>query len=660
MSKKVFFWVGKTTGKRLVYRMAGAVIAVGSGVHSWVTSLTLAAIVKAVVVGSVAFGATAAFTFSFGDKVDLSTYAQEALKLIDAGKQKEAIDYTSQLITALDSRLESLEKRASSESVSKAAEGQDKSSQPTVVKKPTIDQMLHQGKMSRQTAELLRANIQMTAGAISQEDWLAIYEKTLNAVPEDSGWVISSLVAFARKDFTRERISALLRKDLPAKAREKLALLWLAVENASGGTTPADERASVYRELINGTAQTDAALRLLRECITKLDQLGKQAEANEALDNLISIFPDSPLGSLAIKFRLGATEPGSERASMVVDLFEKYPQSAIGKELLGTYVAVLMKRGEFSKALAAVDREQSLGKVQTQEEGYEVLLRLAERACQLQVISVEERLDSSPVATDTSANYSPVFICRSLAKEFLERGEYAISSGINFCVLRSMNRLPIDLITGQVLRRASDVGKTDDPHVANFFCVCVMRAAGEHDAGDVLLEKLYRETPPSELRSYVLNLKAQRAAEVPDYDLAISCATEALKSLPDSLPLVTFHADLLKEQRQSVVRANLDRQRKACLAAAKAAQTGQTGLEQYEKAIALSLALDDIEQAVGACLAIAERFPEHTAAPAAIADGIRIMAQADAAKYSARIQSLTERLQAHYPNTREARELGPK
>ncbi len=551
----------KTVWKWLVSVIAAVGVAVWAAIKWFGAVATTGVVIKTVATTGAIVAATA-FSFNFGDKGGgLKQYANEALGLMAKGENTQAVEYMDRLVASLDDQLMRLEEEAKAQAADPATKTADKKMTGDNISfnKPTKARILAQGRRSGQVAELVRASVRLAADNLSDEGRLAICEEILNANADESSRIIESLMYVLGNQFDVEDMEKLMKRDIPSAARGKLAL-WLADRAAPGGNATTDQRISFYEALLSYDVDAKAAKNLLSRYLMVLNRSNVRGRTHEVLDHILTLFSDSEVGTAAAVLLLGAMEPGPIRDERVVTLVEKYPDSAISRALKGVYLTALISQSQFEKVLKMVDNASLLDKITTQEEAAEVCLALLQKACLLRDTAAGDGLPwSFAKKVEAAQEATPLFIQASLAEQFAESGDYALSTAFNFEALRSIGKLPADLAlaTGQPIREPLDLGDITKPNlakpIAKYFTVLVKHELKETDAADGVLQELAKEPLPKTVLPYVLFLMVQNEVEDKDYDSAVKHANEALAALPDSPILLKLQTDVVKAQQQTAI-----------------------------------------------------------------------------------------------------------
>lgn len=665
MSEQSFVGKVKSIWKWLVSGIVAVAVAIGAGVYWLGTAATTSSVVGTVATtGGVV--AAAAFTFSFGDKAEgvgkIHKYAKQAYDLVASGKNEQAVQFMDKMVAALDDCLVTLEKETKTEAAGPTTQPTEKKElqgKKIPPKGPPKPRVLQHAIVGRQAAELLRANLHHKAGKLSEDEWLGVYENVFNSNAEKSRNIAKTIVYLAGEHLDAEDVQSLIKKQIPPGPRGDLAL-WLLQKNSPADNGTVDECIKFYEELLAHTSDTATAPAILSRLIAILDKQKRYSDSDRVLDHFITLFSDSVLGARAAVLRLGGVEPGPSRDAKLVALVEEHPNSAISENLRSAYVAALLNRKQLEKALQAIDEDGLLGEIRTEEDAADVFLALTQKACGLRPTVIRDRSAHGTAKKVPSAQTAtPFSICTDLAGRFLDAREYRIAVEFSFAALRSVGSLPLDLITGQPIRTSSDLGSIDNPeeskHIAKYLRALACYVRKDQNAGDRILQELLQACLSKPLRPHVLHLAARTCAEANDLDSAVKYADWAVAVLPNSPVLVALQARVTEAQQQSQVRSRIEKEQKQHLEAAHAATDTNEAVKHYEEFAELSLALDNVEQAVGTYLTIVEKFPNHVKAPAVLAESIELLDRTDQAKNAARIETLTKKLLAEYPDSHDAR-----
>ena len=632
--------------------VVSAPVALGVGIWALIRHLVSAAVatmaggglVKSVVATAAVGAAAAGFTFSFGDKTGgLTEYANKTSEFIAAEDYDQAAEYVDSLLAALDEHLTTLEQ------------------EDTAVVPGSQSKSLRRGRATRALAEFLRANVQLAAGELTEKQWIAAFEQASKTTAAILGEADSRLLPLAVGNLTSDRAWALLKTDLPAGDRARLAL-WLMTESNPELIDWAQGYDQFQQDPLTLATSRQAGPELLARHIESLDQAGQWQLADDTLDHFVVLFADTDLGAQAASLRVGRVEPGPARAALVIDLVRQHPGSAVARALLNSYVWMLMEQDKAADVLAAIDRDNQLGQVATLEQLPAVLYRLRQQTQQStgQLGSGRSANHSRSGAHSDAAESSAAFdlIGTRLARQLLDSGLYAASAEFSLAVLQDNDATPISLVTGQAIRRSSDIADTRDADVAEplaeYFAALVAQAQGQSSMADQALAELAERSLPDGLRAHILSTQARRAQAVGDYNRAADLIDQAVTSMPDSLILADWQQEITNTQRATSLRSRIRRQQRDHLAAAESAESDDQAVAHYRKVAELHLGLDNPEQAIWTYSLILERYPLNPAIPAVLADCIAVFDQPGLEKQTQRRGAFVDQLLQDYPDSPEA------
>jgi len=638
-----------------------------AGAASTAVVATTAGVAKTVAVAA-AVVATAAFSFNFGDKgTSLGKYAEKAFVLAGEGKKTEALKYTDQLALELGKHLDILKsdlKTVQSQPVSELSEKEKKA------KEEGLEAILSQlaiGQLQQRVAQLLRYDVLRKLDELSKKEWIDATCNILKENPKDAGKITASFLNTIGTNIALQDIWSLVREEIPSDARGKLSL-WLISNGAPDETASVKDCKDFYSELLTYSVESDSAARILREYTNKLDSLTKAIDrrraarvARDMLETFIALFPDSNLGATAACLRLGGIEPGDKRNHKIREIVGKYPGTEIANNLLGVYTRVLLEDGEYHKALVNLDSEEKLSAIKTEQEAIDNLLTLAEKAASLKSSSIPNRYRGAKGKNKKGTNktVTPFSICLGLSKQLGDTGDYSIASGLLFAAMEKARMSPQNLMTGQTIHRLTVLGNTSEPktarHVTYYLQTLAWYAQKETKKADSLLARLERETLPKRLQPYVLYLLAKKATKQKQYANAIQYANAAVRTMPTSSILVSLSSKINEAKQKAEVRTRIVEQQKKHLAAAESTQMPKDAIFHYKKVSDLSLALNDIEQAIATRLLIVEKFPESRQSPIMLDESIKILESRGKKRFASRIKGLRKKLVDTYPDSVQAK-----
>jgi hypothetical protein len=608
------------------------------GALEWLGGAATTGVIAKTAVTTGVVAVAAAFTFSFGDKATgVDGYAAEAYQMIVKGQKKEAVDYTDKLIAALDQHIEGLEKEI--KEGPKPVATQPNAKEPV---KSTLspEEKLKYSRNSRQAADLLQINIKMLAGQMTDDQWMAAYEKALNADAEHAKATIAILTKCASdKEFPPAKVGMLLKRNIPAEARGELAL-WLMKSQAPDDKVPSAKCAEFYEGLLAYSADSSAGASILNTYVTALDKRKDAVAINDVLANYISLFYGSEIGVAAAKLAIARQADDAAKNAMVIKYVDQYPNSALSKGLLREYASALVQRGDYAKALAVVDTKGVLKKVKTPQEAAGLLVGLA-----------------GNLATPTCPAET---ICIGLSQSLYESGDYANSMELDFAVLQLAKAVPVNLMTQRPIRKVSEVIDSSEPKdiaaAAKYFLAYAMYLqTTDSPARRKMFEELRTEKVHASLEPYVLYLLIQNGIKMQQWDIARQDAAKALATLPASQVLLGVQNEIELKYQQAKAKEKIVVQQKALLEEIAKTTNDGDAIRKYEKLADLYLASNDLEQAVGAYLLIAEKYPKNAAAPSGIASAIALLEQTDKERFAARIAALIDKLKTQYPDSPEGK-----
>ena len=613
---------------------------------------TTTAVVKTAAVGTAIVVGLSAYSFSFGDKASgVHEYAKLASELLEADKPGEALSYMDALEDALDARIAAATRDIEDQEANVVDAGRDGTPDGRPHRELTTWQV------QRDVVSLLRTNVKRRTGEITSQQWEQDVSAGLRANAERSGRTARHFLDTVGRQFDSDVAWALIRKDLPAGARGELAL-WLTGHRAPDRAASVQEYARFYEEVLAYASDTAAGPRILTEYIAALDASVRNVEreasrekAEDVLNTFGTLFEDSEIGAVAMTLRLGAIPPGRERDAALIAAAEKAPGSATARSLLPTYARLLVRRGDFMKAMVALDTEGRLGSISSEREYAGALIDLADRCCGLSPTPIPNRWGrAKPEPADhvePVPGLTPLSISVGLARQLRDAGNDSASVEVSFAALSKAQTVPLNLATGGPLHAASDICDVADPGTAKSLAHYLL-ALGQHalrntHTGDAIVEKLTSSPLPSkDLQPYVLHLAAQKAATAKDYDLAVQRVDEAMKLLPGSPVLSSFRGTVDKARQE---KARQDRIRQAMrehMAAAEASQSPGEAIKQYSKAAELHITLKEFEQAVGLYERIAERWPDHKSVVVVLSRASRLLDEAGETKAAEHLGRMTQ------------------
>jgi len=611
-----------------------------AGTHWWGKTgahevVTTEGIVKTVVTMKSDPGASAG-SFKFDDRAsELNEYTSKAYELVLKGQKQEAIDYTCKLIVALDRHIQMLENEAQSKTqVPTTQKGTSSSNEPKVFFS------LRQSRIRRVVAELTLANIKVLAGQISDEQWAGSYEKILQTHAKEANDIARILTyCMSAKEVPIEKVEKLLTKNIPADARGKLAL-WLVRYNRPDDNASTAKCKEFYESLLAHSADSCDGSLILTAYVMALDRRKETSLIRETLENYASLFFDSDVGLTAVGSLVAHESDASVQNKLIVNYYEKYPNSFLAKGLRCDYAEILTEQGKYAEGLATIDVEGALKKAKTPQEASDVITRLAKQIGTPKV---------------------PAFaICTKISQDFFERGDYANSIELNFAALKSINALPINLITQRPIRKISEIIEADDPKsiqvAAKYFQMCVFQQKKDNSKYiQKTLGEILHENNSSSFEPYILVLLINDATAAQKWNEAKTYVGRALELLPSSSTLINLQNQIDLKYQQASAKNRIESEQRELLKAIEKAPTDEDAINKYEKLAELYLATNNMEQAIGTYLVVVEKYSKHHAAPTCLSDAISLLEQADKDKYASRIKTLVDRLKKDYPASPEAR-----
>ncbi len=483
-------------------------------------SLSAVATAMAVLVSS------AAVSFDFADKGQgIDKYVKHISGLIADGNPGDACQYTQQLEDAYDEHLVNMEKEAKSNN-------------------KQSDHRLVGARSTRQSLELLRGNVLLTAQSISPSDWLARYERKLNAHPDSAGVIVRTLAGFPENVFTAQMVDTLLGGDIPQTARvqlEQCAFRRKFLRNKNTDVIWGE----FHEEIAVQKSDVETKKELLGQYVLALDSRGERDNVDRALDNIVKLSPDTALGAEAARLRLAGVSEGPTRDKLVIDLVGSHRNSAIANALKDNYTIALASQGRVKEALRRIDNQQLLDTANSQDRQVEVLRELVPRLCEIRPEPIGNRGNRAAAKKDTSGPaLKPSAMYAGLAEELLNAERYDVSMAMSYEALRIEKALPINLTTGMPISNASDIVDITDPgvspKVAQYLAAKAQYATGSNESAEKMLQGLLDESTPASIRSHALFLKAFMAASAGDAKTSLDWARKTEEITPDSPVVQTF------------------------------------------------------------------------------------------------------------------------
>ena len=278
----------------------------------------------------------AAISFDAGNNAcGLGEYTQQVTQMLVDKRSKEACEHTDKLVAVLGGDIKKVEADIKSEKEA----GNDRSTiilAQGVKPIPKAD-YLKALKINKDFMELFQANVKLSTGSISTEEWLSLYEKLIKKNPAQFGDILISTLWASGSTLSEDKVQLLFKKDLPPSAQKTLAI-WLAQNGKLDDRASTEKCIEYYENILTQIYDTSVASSLLKKYIEALDTRNESRTAIKVLDTFIILFPNSEVGATAVTLRLAKEEDPAKREKLVCSLFEKCPSSALADKLRSDYV----------------------------------------------------------------------------------------------------------------------------------------------------------------------------------------------------------------------------------------------------------------------------------------------------------------------------------
>jgi hypothetical protein len=471
-----------------------------------------------------------------------------------------------------------------------------------------------------------------------------------------------------------EEYLALLGSDLPADIRGVLASSFLYT--ASQGLRTVNDAVATYEGLMLHAWDTPAAAKVLEAYIGRLDWQNATATADQTLETYVELFHDTDLGAAAARMRLGSLPTKRLQDATIERFTKRFPNSAVSRELLPFYVAILAERGEIDPLVPQLSAASgiALDDVGDSRQYAANMLALVRWLEDLDCPPIQMRGKTQAEAIRQPANTENLPLV--LAREALAKGKPVAASHLALWILQQNPQpMVVDLMSGAPFASFEQLGDMSQADQAQQVGA-LMVAAASYD----LTRKIPEALMPSDIAAaspgiqpYWHALVARQARDAGNHAEALKQVQQARAALPISVPLARLHAELLEAQFVAEAKSHIDAKRQALLAPADDGSPADAS--SHRAAARLYLATEGYEQAIGVLQDYVRQNPDHVSAPGMLLECIDVIEQArdravaaikgndhqsngrrrDAAKpYDERARAIQDRLLNEYSQSLEA------
>lgn len=631
------------------------------------TSVVVKTIATTAIVATIAI-----FSFHFGIKENMSpAYSQKVRELVEFQDYDEAIKYLNELIYSLDKHVEKLQDKVLT-IVNKSEVTSERDINKLQLTLNRHETAIERAMISRRAMELVSADVRYAGKKISQDQWLREYEEVFANNMEIAGRVAKSHLLFnpSNEILSAQQVWIMLLRDYPADARAEMAL-WLAKLHTPEILPDVDTVTPFYSKLIFSVRDTNAALSLLRQYIEIMKAGDFWKNSDRFLELILTLFPDTELGSVAAYYQLENMTPGYDRDLYVVNLVEKHANTRLADNLKAEYLYILISAQQFEKALKYLDNEGMLEKVDDQKDVAKAMYALTEKAVEVLNSSTKVKTLSSGDKEDATQAYTTDLLCLQIAEQYCVKGDHLLAAELFLISLQKVDGLLVNLVSGKPLKRLDEIVNPSDlqemESLAKYFLVLSKIQIGLLDNKELHFKEMLLKSLSDELKPYILVQLIQHSVSSNDYESAFSYLTSALNIMPDSDLLLKLRDELEIVKEDKSRKGQLRKDKEKYFHTAMVTTSQREAIEELFKVAEIHQNLNEMEQAIGVYKLIADKYPGHHKAPVALIKCIEIIERSvndikihntiDRYKYlNQRLVYFRNRLGKEYPGSRNPKE----
>ena len=224
---------------------------------------------------------------------------------------------------------------------------------------------------------------------------------------------------------------------------------------------------------------------------------------------------------------------------------ERFPTTSVAQVLRQDYALALIARGSIEQSVRAIDVRDTWQKASNPKQAAEAILHLTTAVSTLRP-SVQSRVHDEAESVSTAP--TPLSLCLPIAQGYHDAGDYIRATEVLFAVLRTVNALAPNLVSGAPLRRPDEIVDSSDPEHAKLLAKYFLAIAQYHsesvEAGRAALYVLATAPLPKRLQPYVLLPLIEYLVSQGNFESAQIHLDNALAELPNSSVLVKLRDDM--------------------------------------------------------------------------------------------------------------------
>jgi len=372
---------------------------------------------KSPTVDTVAARATALAVARFAREATIRRCIADAFKRASGKNGRETMAGMNRLMTSLDAEVSELRRTLKPPQTNPSTMASSMpSSSPAMAMDGRLAGEVMLAQLDRQVADLAKNDLKLQGNELTEVQWLSIYEGAAESQGLSAGDLIERMIVLHGENLTEAKLRRLLGGDLPGPARAVLARQLLA-HCPPEDTATVEQCARFYEALIARSADVPVvADGLLVRYVRELDRRNAPEVANQALDSIIGLTPDTKLGARAAALRI-AGQSGQARDKLVRSLREGYVGTEVATLLKQPYVELLVRENRFIEAFQALDEQRVISRAATGDQLLGAIADVAMRVRATSPLLLSQRQIGSPEAQTGPEAVTATQMCIGLAEE---------------------------------------------------------------------------------------------------------------------------------------------------------------------------------------------------------------------------------------------------